>query len=239
MDETPRPPATLDEELLEAEVAEILSTESDASRLEKIRSELEMGFRTLAHVGRGVALFGSARTPEDDPEYALARTIAAQLGQEGYTIITGGGPGAMEAANRGARDAGAVSVGLNIDLPFEQGINTYIDIPLNFHYFFTRKVMFVRYSGSFVVLPGGFGTLDELFEALTLIQTAKIRHFPVILVGTTYWSGLLEWLRETMLAEGKISPEDLDLLHLTDEPAEVVQIVESAVHREPRASSAG
>ncbi|MGZ4201538.1 MAG: LOG family protein [Thermoleophilaceae bacterium] len=230
----PRPPATLDEELLGAELRSIVSTQSDAARLQRIQSELAMGFRALARVGAAVSVFGSARTSRDHPEYQLARRVARALGEEGFAVITGGGPGIMEAANQGARDSGTLSIGLNIDLPYEAGINNYVDLPLRFHYFFTRKVMFVRYASSFVVLPGGFGTLDELFEALTLIQTRKIRHFPIVLVGSSYWSGLLDWLHQRVQGEWKISPADLDLLHVTDDPARVVEIVKAAVHRQAR-----
>jgi uncharacterized protein (TIGR00730 family) len=230
----PRAPATLDEELLGAELESVVSTQSDAARVKRIRGELDMGFRALAPVGAAVSVFGSARTPRDHPEYALARETARTLGAAGFAIITGGGPGIMEAANRGARDAGAFSIGLNIDLPFEIGINEYVDLPLQFHYFFTRKVMFVRYASSFVVFPGGFGTLDELFEALTLIQTGKIRHFPVLLVCSSYWTGLVDWLRERMLAEGKISPADMDLFEVTDDPGRVLELVSSAAHRQAR-----
>jgi hypothetical protein len=230
----PRPPATLDEELLGAEVESIVSTQSDAARVGRISGELDEGFRALAHVGAAVSIFGSARTPREHPEYALARETARVLGAAGFAIITGGGPGIMEAANRGARDAGALSIGLNIDLPFEVGINKFVDLPLQFHYFFTRKVMFVRYASSFVVFPGGFGTLDELFEALTLIQTGKIRYFPVLLVVSSYWQGLVDWLRERMLAEGKISADDMDLFEVTDDPARVLEVVNSAVHRQAR-----
>jgi uncharacterized protein (TIGR00730 family) len=230
----PRPPATLDEELLGAELRSIVSTQSDAARLHRIQSEIAMGFRALARVGAAASIFGSARTPRDHPEYEQAREVARTLGEAGFAIITGGGPGIMEAANHGARDAGALSIGLNIDLPFEVGINGYVDLPLQFHYFFARKVMFVRYASSFVVFPGGFGTLDEMFEALTLIQTAKIRDFPVILVGSSYWTGLVEWLRERVAGEAKISPEDLDLFQVTDEPAQVLELVQQAVHRQAR-----
>ena len=191
-------------------------------------AELRRGFDALSRVKRGVAVFGSARTPHDHPRYELARQIGRALGHAGFDVITGGGPGAMEAANRGARDAGACSVGLNIDLPFEQGMNPYVDLAVDFHYFFARKVMFVRYSGAFVVLPGGYGTLDELFEALTLIQTKKIRFFPVVLVGTEYWSGLVGWLRESMLGAGNIGADDLSLLRVTDSVDEVVAICASA-----------
>jgi uncharacterized protein (TIGR00730 family) len=230
----PRPPATLDEELLAAELDSVVSTQSDAARIERIRGELEEGFRALARVGAAVSVFGSARTPRDHPEYALARETSRMLGAAGFAIITGGGPGIMEAANHGARDAGALSIGLNIDLPFEVGINKFVDLPLQFHYFFTRKVMFVRYASSFVVFPGGFGTIDEMFEALTLIQTGKISHFPVVLVGSSYWGGLVDWLRERMLGEGKISPSDMNLFELTDDPARVLEIVNSAAHRQAR-----
>jgi uncharacterized protein (TIGR00730 family) len=233
-DSRPRPPATLDEELLGAELRSIVSTQSDAARLQRIQREIAMGFRELAHVGAAVSVFGSARTARDHPEYELAREVARTLGAAGFAIITGGGPGIMEAANRGARDAGALSIGLNIDLPFEIGLNHYVDLPLQFHYFFTRKVMFVRYASSFVVFPGGFGTLDELFEALTLIQTAKIRYFPVILVGTAYWADLVGWMRERMLGEDKISPEDMDRFEVTDDPARVLELVSSAAHRQAR-----
>jgi uncharacterized protein (TIGR00730 family) len=230
----PRPPATLDEELLGAEVESIVSTQSDAARAQRVRGELAEGFRALARVGAAVSIFGSARTPRDHPEYALARETARILGAAGFAIITGGGPGIMEAANRGARDSGALSIGLNIDLPFELGINRYVDLPLQFHYFFTRKVMFVRYASSFVVFPGGFGTLDEMFEALTLIQTGKIRHFPVLLVGSSYWAGLVAWLNERMLAEAKISPSDMELFEVTDDPGRVLEVVNTAVHRQAR-----
>src|SRR5918998_1124361 len=198
--------------------------------------ELREGFRALAHVERAVSFFGSARTPRDDPEYALAREVARTLGEAGFAIITGGGPGTMEAANLGARDAGAESIGLEIDLPAELNANDLLDLRLRFHYFFTRKVMFVRYASGFVVLPGGYGTLDELFESLTLIQTGKVRNFPVILVGSDYWSGLVEWIRERLLGEGKISPGDLDRFCVTDDPAVVVQRLMAAQHREARAS---
>lgn len=192
-------------------------------------AELRDGFAALSGVRRAVAVFGSARTPATHPRYALSCEIGRALGRAGFCVITGGGPGAMEAANRGAREAGAMSVGLNIDLPFEQHLNPYVDLALDFHYFFARKVMFVRYSSAFVVLPGGYGTLDELFEALTLIQTRKIRHFPVVLVDRGYWGGLVDWLRDTMLEAGNISPEDIGgLLHVTDSVDEVVEICRSA-----------
>jgi uncharacterized protein (TIGR00730 family) len=233
----PRVPETLDEELIGAEQEELLSTLTDAARVERIRDEIEEGFRALAHVGAAASFFGSARTPRDDPEYALARETARMVGEAGMAVITGGGPGVMEAANRGAREAGAHSIGLGIELPFEQDLNEHLDIALEFHYFFARKIMFVRYASGFVVFPGGFGTLDELFESLTLIQTGKVRNFPVILVGTDYWCDLFEWLRDRVLAEGKISPHDMDLVTVTDDPAEVRDRLMSAAHRQARASS--
>jgi uncharacterized protein (TIGR00730 family) len=233
----PRLPATSDEEIIAAQEQGVLSTLTDGARISRIRQELKMGFSKLAHVGPAASFFGSARTSPHDPEYALARETARIVGDAGLAIITGGGPGAMEAANRGARDAGALSIGLNIELPFEQGLNQYCDIGLEFHYFFTRKIMFVRYASGFVVFPGGFGTLDETFEALTLIQTGKIRYFPVVLVGTDYWSGLLQWIRERLLTDGKIGPEDLELLSVTDDPVEVRDRLMSAAHRQARASA--
>jgi uncharacterized protein (TIGR00730 family) len=236
-DPEPRVPETLDEELIGADQEALLSTLTDAARIERIREELEEGFRALAHVGAAASFFGSARTPADDPEYALARETARLVGEAGMAVITGGGPGVMEAANRGARDAGALSIGLGIELPFEQALNEDLDIALEFHYFFARKIMFVRYASGFVVFPGGFGTLDELFESLTLIQTGKVRNFPVILVGTDYWWDLFEWLRDRVLAEGKISPHDMDLVTVTDDPAEVRERLMSAAHRQARASS--
>ena len=232
----PREPRTLDEEILAAQEAAVLSTLTDEDRLERIADELRMGFDALAGVGAAASVFGSARTPLDDPDYELARETARLIGETGMGIITGGGPGIMEAANRGAKDAGALSVGLNIELPFEQGGNPYCDIALEFHYFFARKIMFVRYASGFVVFPGGFGTLDELFESLTLIQTGKVRNFPVVLVGSDYWCDLIEWLRSRLLGEGKISPGDLDLITVTDEPSEVRERLMSAAHRQARAS---
>jgi len=218
----PRPPYTLDEELLAAEDRTILTELTDADRIERMRGELEMGFAALEELGPAVSVYGSARTLPDDPDYALAHETSRHLGQAGFAIITGGGPGTMEAANQGAREADARSVGLAIDLPREEYLNACVDLPLRFHYFFTRKVMFVRYASAFVVFPGGFGTLDELFEVLTLIQTAKIRHAPVVLVGVEYWSGLLAWMRARLEAEGKIGPRDLELVRLTDDPTDVL-----------------
>ena len=222
-----RRPATLDEELLNAESRAVAATQSEEARLERIQRELADGFSALGGIGPAVSVFGSARARRHDPEYELARITARKLGEAGLAVITGGGPGVMEAANRGAREAGVTSVGLNIELPFEQQQNEYVDLGLHFHYFFTRKVMFVRYACAFVVFPGGFGTLDELFEALTLIQTGKVRHFPVVLAGSEYWRGLLAWIEERPLREGKIGPADLELLSRSDDPDEVVEIVRS------------
>jgi uncharacterized protein (TIGR00730 family) len=231
----PREPRTLDEEIIAAQEAAVRSTLTDEDRVERITEELRMGFDALAPVGAAASFFGSARTPPDDPDYELARETARIVGESGMAVITGGGPGIMEAANRGAKEAGALSVGLNIELPFEQGGNSYCDIALEFHYFFARKIMFVRYASGFVVFAGGFGTMDELWEALTLIQTGKIVEFPVVLVGTDYWSGLVEWVNERMLAEGNISPEDVELVTLTDDPFEVRELLTSAAHRQARA----
>jgi uncharacterized protein (TIGR00730 family) len=231
----PREPRTLDEEIIAAQEVAVRSTLSDEDRLDRIVDELRAGFDALASVGAAASFFGSARTPEDDPEYALARETARIVGESGLAIITGGGPGIMEASNRGAKEAGALSIGLNIELPFEQGLNEYCDIGLEFHYFFARKIMFVRYASGFVVFPGGYGTMDELFEALTLIQTGKITEFPVVLVGSDYWRGLVDWLTERMLAEGKIAPSDVELFTLTDDPHEVRDLLQSAAHRQARA----
>jgi uncharacterized protein (TIGR00730 family) len=228
----PRSPATPDEELLGAERPEVATERSEDERLARIHDELATGFAALADLGPGISIFGSAGIAPDHPHYALARATAQRLGEAGFAVITGGGPGIMEAANRGARDAGATSVGLNIDLPFEQAPNPYQDIALRFQYFFTRKVMFVRYASAFVVFPGGFGTLDELFEALLLIQTHKIRHFPVVLVVSEFWAGLLDWLRDPVAANGLIAPSDVDLLAVTDDPDEVVALVREGAARQ-------
>jgi uncharacterized protein (TIGR00730 family) len=230
----PRTPCTSDEELLCAEHAITRNSFSDEERVDRMRAEMAEGFAALASVSRGASLFGSARTPVGHRDYELARETALALGSAGFAIITGGGPGIMQAANQGAREAGVQSIGLNIQLPFEQQFNPYVDIALRFHYFFTRKVMFVRYSSAFVVSPGGYGTMDELFEALTLIQTGKILHFPVVLLGRHYWSGLFDWLRETMLLEGKVSSADIDLLQIADDPQHAVAIVERAADRQGR-----
>ncbi len=202
---------------------------NDSWAIFKIMGEFVSGYEKMSAIGPCVSIFGSARTKPDNPYYKLTVSICQQLSQSGYGIITGGGPGIMEAGNRGASIAGGTSVGLNIDLPFEQNDNPYIDRDksLDFDYFFVRKVMFVKYAQGFVVMPGGFGTLDELFEALTLIQTEKIAQFPIILVGTEFWSGILEWIKGTMLKAGNISPEDLDLIRLVDTAEEVVSLIDS------------
>jgi uncharacterized protein (TIGR00730 family) len=227
-----RTPATPDEELLGAERPAVAVERTEEERLERIERELVTGFEALAAIRCGVSVFGSARIAPEHPDYALAQATARRLGEAGFAVITGGGPGIMEAANRGAKEAGATSVGLNIDLPFEQGANAFQDISLRFHYFFTRKVMFVRYASAFVVFPGGFGTLDELFEALLLIQTGKIRHFPVVLVGTAFWAGLVEWLREGVAANALVGATDVDLLTATDDPDEVVEVVKRGAKRQ-------
>ena len=224
---------TLDEELLLWLGDEPPAVRAaDVERVREIAAEFARGFDALARIGPAVSVFGSARTPREHPDYALVREVAACLGRGGYAIITGGGPGLMEAANRGARDAGATSVGCNIVLPREQAFNPYLDIGLRFGHFFARKVMFVRYAGAFVIAPGGFGTLDELFESLTLIQTATIRHFPVILLDGGEWAGLLDWLRARALPDGRIAADDMALLHTAREPEEVCAIVDAAHERQ-------
>ena len=202
---------------------------TDPWRVLRIQSEFVEGFGVLAELPKAVSVFGSARTPVDHPEYESARLLGSALAAAGFAVITGGGPGAMEAANRGACEAGGISVGLGIELPFEQSLNEWVDIGINFRYFFARKTMFVKYAQAFVIMPGGFGTLDETFEALTLVQTQKVTRFPVILFGVAYWSGLLDWLRTTVRPAGKIGEHDLDLLHLTDDVDDAVaHIVGSA-----------
>jgi uncharacterized protein (TIGR00730 family) len=205
---------------------------ADAERIRDIAAEFARGFDALAGVTRAVTVFGSARTPPEHPHYQLAREVGACLGHAGYAVITGGGPGLMEAANRGAREAGALSIGCNIELAHEQALNPYLDIGLRFRHFFARKVMFVRYASAFVICPGGYGTLDELFESLTLIQTRTIRHFPAIMLGDGEWDGLIDWLRERALADGRIDAADLNGLHLVKHPAEVCKIVDAAHQRQ-------
>ncbi|MFD1829988.1 MULTISPECIES: TIGR00730 family Rossman fold protein [Streptomyces] len=197
----------------------------DPWRVMRIQSEFVEGFGTLAEIGPAISVFGSARTPQGSPEYEAGVNIGRALAEAGFTVITGGGPGAMEAANRGAAEAGGTSVGLGIELPFEQGLNPYVDIGVNFRYFFVRKTMFVKYASGFVVLPGGMGTMDELFEAITLVQTQKVTRFPIVLFGTDYWRGLVDWLRDTVVAGGKAGRHDLELFHLTDDVDETIALV--------------
>jgi uncharacterized protein (TIGR00730 family) len=213
---------------------------TDPWRVLRIQSEFVEGFGALAELGPAISVFGSARTSPGDPDYALAEEIGRQLVAAGFGVITGGGPGVMEAANKGACEAKGVSVGLGIELPFESGLNEYVDIGLNFRYFFARKTMFVKYAQGFIVLPGGFGTFDELFEAMTLVQTQKVTSFPIVLVGTSYWSGLMSWIKDTVLSEGKVSAEDLDMFRVTDDPAEAVAVmVEAQQHRRSSAPGGG
>ncbi len=194
----------------------------DTWRLFRIMSEFVEGFDTLNNIGPAISIFGSARTKPENPKYQAAVEVCRLLGERGFALITGGGPGMMQAGNQGAREAGALSVGLGIELPFEAGLNEFIDVPINFRYFFARKTMFVKYALGYVVFPGGVGTMDELFEALTLIQTQKIHDFPIVLFDSDYWGGLVDWMKNTMLAEGMISPEDMDLFLVTDSAEEAV-----------------
>ncbi len=212
--------------------------DSDPWRSLRILSEFVDGFDALAGVGPAVSVFGSARTKPDHRYYRQARELGRRLAEAGYAVITGGGPGIMEAANRGCQDGGGLSVGCNIELPLEQGLNPYVDLGVEFRYFFARKVMFVKYADAFVIFPGGYGTLDELFEALTLIQTKKVQDFPVILMGTDYWTGMIDWIRDSVLGEAAINPEDVDLLRLTDDPEEAATIIGAYRKRHRAAASA-
>jgi uncharacterized protein (TIGR00730 family) len=226
------PRVTADERLFTAPVAEPEPfTQTDPWRVLRIMGEFVQGFEELADVGDAVTIFGSARSEESDETYQQAVETARLLGEAGCTIVTGAGPGIMEAANRGAREAGALSIGLNIELPMEQTANPYLDRLVDFRYFFVRKTMLVKYSSAFVIFPGGFGTLDELFEALTLVQTGKLSNMPLILVNREYWSGLLDWFTTRLLAEGKISPDDLDIFHVVDDVSEVVRVIIDARNR--------
>jgi uncharacterized protein (TIGR00730 family) len=234
---TKRARQTEDERLLERPVRPDW-LESDSWRVLRIQSEFVEGFDALAAVGPSVSVFGSARTRSSHSNYKLARELGRLLALQGYAVITGGGPGIMEAANRGCQDGGGLSVGCNIELPMEQGLNPYCDLGVEFRYFFVRKVMFVKYADAFVIFPGGYGTLDELFEALTLIQTKKILNFPVILMGGSYWQPLLDWIRETLIKHATINAEDVDLLRVTDDPAEAVQIINAYVTERRRAAAA-
>src|SRR5438094_4942653 len=232
-----RAPVTEDERLLtSAPQAERRGfTRTDPWRVLRILGEFVEGFDTLSDVYSAVTVFGSARTPADDPYYEQAVETARLLAQEGFPIITGGGAGIMEAANRGCQEGNGLSIGCNIELPFEQGLNSYVERAINFRYFFVRKTMFVKYSTGFIVFPGGYGTMDELFEALTLIQTGKVKHFPVILFGQAYWQGLADWLRDRVAGEGKIATTDLQLFTITDSPREAVAIVRQARERRTQA----
>ena len=212
---------------------EQLFQKSDSWRVLRIMGEFVWGFDNLADVSDGVTIFGSARTTPTDPYHAKAVQTAMLLAEAGIPVLTGGGPGIMEAANRGAKEAGGLSIGCNIELPFEQGSNPFLSRSLNFKFFFVRKTMFVKYATAFIVFPGGYGTLDELFEALTLIQTGKVKHFPVILFGSAYWAGLVEWLTRTVAEERKINPTDLLLFRVTDDPAEAARIVSEARAEKP------
>jgi hypothetical protein len=218
---------TEDERLL-ASSARPAFLDSDPWRSLRILAEFVEGFDALAAVGKAVTIFGSARVHEDDPYYAKARELAGLLAKEGFAVITGGGPGIMEAANRGCHEAGGLSIGCNIELPHEQSVNAYVDLGVEFRYFFARKTMFVKYADGFAIFPGGFGTLDELFESVTLIQTGKIRHFPVVLIGTEYWAGLLEWLRNEAVTRGAVSPHDMDLVQCTDDMEEACAMLTAA-----------
>lgn len=220
-------PTTTDQRLLDSRGPSDW-VHTDPWRVLRIQAEFVEGFGMLAEMPRAVTVFGSARTPRDHPEYAIGRELGAALAAAGFAVVTGGGPGTMEAANRGASEAGGLSVGLGIELPFEQGLNPWVDLGINFRYFFTRKTMFIKYAQAFICLPGGFGTLDELFEALTLVQTRKVTKFPVVLLGRSYWAGLHGWLRDTVCTAGKVGEHDLDLLHITDDIDEAVTLVGEA-----------
>jgi hypothetical protein len=237
---SPRSPLTEDEQLLippqSVPVERRASfTSTDPWRVLRIMGEFVEGFDTLSDVRNAVTIFGSARTPESDPYYQLARDTARLLAQDGFAVITGGGPGIMEAANRGAAEANGLSIGCNIELPFEQGTNRWVQRSINFRYFFVRKTMFVKYSTAFITFPGGYGTMDELFEALTLVQTGKVKQFPVVLFGRDYWAGLADWLRDRVAKDGKIAPEDLNLFLVTDDPKEALGWIVEARERRTRA----
>ena len=226
---------TEDQKLLRSRAPAPDFQDTDTWRTLRITGEFVEGFDALADVGPAVTIFGSARVGRRNRYYGAARRLATALAKQGFAIITGGGPGIMEAANRGAKEAGGLSIGCNIELPFEQGLNEYVDLGMEFRYFFVRKVMFVKYAEGFVIFPGGFGTLDELFEALTLIQTGKVQHFPLVLYGKDYWGGLLQWIRDKPLYEAKISPEDLDLLTVTDDVDEACEAMVRSHRRREQA----
>jgi uncharacterized protein (TIGR00730 family) len=224
---------------LAAEFESVVALHSDAERIVRIANELANGFRALANIGPAVSVFGSARATRQDPRYDAARALARSLAEEGLAVITGGGGGLMEAANRGAQEGHGRSIGLNIELPHEQQPNAYTDLALRFRYFFVRKLMFVRYACAFIVLPGGFGTLDELFEALTLIETHKIKHFPVVLYGSDYWAGLHDWIGGAVLAKHYVGASDRDLVTVLDDPASVCQVAAKAAREQGRSHALG
>jgi len=234
---TQRPDRTTDQRLLE-EDGPADWVHADPWRVMRIQAEFVEGFGALAELGPAISIFGSARLREDSSYYACAQAIAAGIVEMGYAVITGGGPGIMEAGNRGAQEAGGVSVGLGIELPHEQGLNEYVDLGVDFRYFFARKTMFVKYSSGYVVMPGGFGTFDELFEALCLMQTHKIDMFPVVLVGRDYWQGLLDWLRTAVVDGGMVNPLDIDLMRVVDTPEEALQVLREAAQKDPAAPQA-
>ena len=225
-----RPDRTTDQRLLE-ESAPGAWVHSDPWRVLRIQSEFVEGFGALSELGPAISIFGSARLGEGHPDYECARRIGAGIAERGYAVITGGGPGIMEAANRGAYEAGGLSVGLGIELPFEQGLNKYVDLGINFRYFFARKTMFLKYSQAFVCLPGGMGTMDELFEMLCMVQTGKVTNYPIVLIGTEYWTGLVDWMANTLVADGYINPQDMDLFLLTDSVDAAVEHIVAA-HKE-------
>ena len=226
-------PSTTDQRLLDSDAPSDW-VHTDPWRVLRIQAEFVEGFGALAELGPAISVFGSARTKPDETEYAVGVRLGEALVKAGFAVITGGGPGTMEAANKGASKAGGVSVGLGIELPFESGLNRWVDIGIHFRYFFARKTMFVKYAQGFIALPGGFGTLDEVFEAVTLVQTQKVTSFPVVLVGTDYWGGLFDWMKQTVLADGKIGANDLDIFHLTDDVDEAVAIVVDAAAERAR-----
>ena len=231
------PGTTTDQRLLESRGPSDW-VHTDPWRVLRITSEFVEGFGLLAELPAAVSVFGSARTPSGSPEYEAGLALGAALARAGYAVITGGGPGTMEAVNRGASQAGGISVGLGIELPFEQRLNDWVDVGLNFRYFFARKTMFVKYAQAFVIMPGGFGTLDETFEALTLVQTQKVTKFPVVLYGSAYWQGLIDWIRGTVLADGKVSPPDAELLQVSDDVDDIVaRITASAAERSEQRSA--
>ncbi|HET7303486.1 MAG TPA: TIGR00730 family Rossman fold protein [Segeticoccus sp.] len=230
------PSTTTDQRLLD-NVGRADWLHTDPWRVMRIQSEFVEGFGALSELGPAVSVFGSARCRPGTPEYRLAEQVGRHAAEMGYAVITGGGPGTMEAANKGALEAGGSSVGLGIELPFEQGLNRYVDLGVNFRYFFARKTMFVKYAQGFIVLPGGFGTLDELFEAVTLVQTRKVTRFPIVLVGRSFWQPLLDWIEGTLREAGTIGAKDLHLVQVTDDPADAVRLVHEAERRTDRAAS--